>query len=83
MTVSGEMLAPLLRIGLVVNPLAGIGGAVGLQGSDGEATQHAARELEGKPRGKERLMIFLQALKVCLGGDFLGLKIFCKEIFWP
>ena len=70
MTANGELLAPLLRIGLVVNPLAGIGGAVGLQGSDGEAVQRAARELDGKPRGEERLMIFLQALKACLGGDF-------------
>ena len=70
MTANGELLAPLLRIGLVVNPLAGIGGAVGLQGSDGEAIQRAARELDGKPRGKERLMIFLQALEACLGGDF-------------
>ena len=48
-------------LGLVVNPLAGIGGAVGLQGSDGEAVQRAARELDGKPRGQERLTIFLAA----------------------
>ena len=69
MTANGELLAPLLRIGLVVNPLAGIGGAVGLQGSDGEAVQRAARELDGTPSGEERLMIFLQALTACLGGD--------------
>jgi predicted polyphosphate/ATP-dependent NAD kinase len=60
----------LLRIGLVVNPLAGIGGAVGLQGSDGEVVQRAARERDGKPRGEERLSIFLQALRTRLGGDF-------------
>ena len=70
MTANGELLAPLLRIGLVVNPLAGIGGAVGLQGSDGEAVQRAARELDGTPSGEERLMIFLQALKARLGDDF-------------
>jgi predicted polyphosphate/ATP-dependent NAD kinase len=67
---NGESLAPLLRIGLVVNPLAGIGGAVGLQGSDGEVVQRAARERDGKPRGEERLSIFLQALRTRLGGDF-------------
>jgi predicted polyphosphate/ATP-dependent NAD kinase len=69
-TANGESLAPLLRIGLVVNPLAGIGGAVGLQGSDGEVVQRAARERDGKPRGEERLSIFLQALRTRLGGDF-------------
>lgn len=70
MAANGESLAPLLRIGLVVNPLAGIGGAVGLQGSDGEVVQRAARERDGKPRGEERLSIFLQALRTRLGGDF-------------
>ena len=70
MTANGESLAPLLRIGLVVNPLAGIGGAVGLQGSDGEVVQRAARERDGKPRGEERLSIFLLALRTRLGGDF-------------
>ena len=54
----------------MVNPLAGIGGAVGLQGSDGEVVQRAARERDGKPRGEERLSIFLQALRTRLGGDF-------------
>ena len=70
MTANGESSAPLLRIGLVVNPLAGIGGAVGLQGSDGEVVQRAARERDGKPRGEERLSIFLLALRTRLGGDF-------------
>ena len=70
MTANGESSAPLLRIGLVINPLAGIGGAVGLQGSDGEVVQRAARERDGKPRGEERLSIFLQALRTRLGGDF-------------
>ena len=70
MAANGESLAPLLRIGLVVNPLAGIGGAVGLQGSDGEVVQRAARERDGKPKGEERLSIFLQALRTRLGGEF-------------
>ena len=76
MTANGESSAPLLRIGLVVNPLAGIGGAVGLQGSDGEVVQRAARERDGKPRGEERLSIFLQALRPRLGGDF-GRLVWC------
>jgi len=68
-----ESSAPLLRLGLVVNPLAGIGGAVGLQGSDGEAVQRAARQLDGKPRGQERLTIFLAALQRQLGDKFAQL----------
>ena len=68
-----ETFVPSLRLGLVVNPLAGIGGAVGLQGSDGEALQRAARKLDGKPRGQERLTIFLARLQRLLGDKFAQL----------
>jgi hypothetical protein len=37
------------RIGLIVNPLAGIGGRVGLKGSDGTETQRRALELGAIP----------------------------------
>jgi len=33
------------RIGLLVNPVAGMGGSVGLKGTDGEIYQKALREL--------------------------------------
>ena len=59
-----------LRIALVVNPLAGIGGAGGLQGSDSQAVQDEARRLQGTPRGAERVDIFLQALIQRLGETF-------------
>ena len=51
-----------LKIGLVVNPMAGIGGAVGLQGSDGPALQDEAFRRHGVPRGPQRLSVFFQAL---------------------
>lgn len=41
-------------IGLVVNPVAGIGGPAGLKGSDGAAVQAAARERGAVPRARER-----------------------------
>ena len=45
-----------------MNPMAGIGGAVGLQGSDGSALQREALKRHGVPRGPERLTVFFRAL---------------------
>ncbi|MEL4282467.1 MULTISPECIES: ATP-NAD kinase family protein [Shewanella] len=47
------------RLGLVINPLAGLGGSVGLKGSDGVADQALA--LGAKPKAIKRMM---QALEV-------------------
>lgn len=41
-------------LGLVVNPVAGVGGPAGLKGSDGEAAQDAARAAGVRPRAGER-----------------------------
>lgn len=54
-------------IGLVVNPIAGIGGAVGLKGSDGQDLAEAARRLGGRSPAGDRardLVVALGALKV-------------------
>ena len=63
-----------LKIGLVVNPMAGIGGAVGLQGSDGPALQREALKRHGVPRGPERLAVFFHALTERVPGEPAGVK---------
>jgi len=56
----------MLRIALIVNPLAGIGGAVGLKGSDGRALQAEALARFGQARGESRALQFLNLLKSLL-----------------
>jgi predicted polyphosphate/ATP-dependent NAD kinase len=56
-----------LKIGLLLNPLAGIGGAVGLKGSDGIELQALAKQRSGIPQAAMRTRIFLQQLKTLLG----------------
>ena len=52
----------LRRLGLIVNPWAGIGGPVGLKGSDGAHTVDRARRLGAKPVSPGRAVQMLQAL---------------------
>lgn len=59
----------MFRLGLIVNPLAGVGGSVALKGSDGEETARKALELGAEPKANLRT---LQALDVLKG---LELKI--------
>ncbi|GGO81106.1 ATP-NAD kinase [Marinobacterium nitratireducens] len=54
----------MFRLGLIVNPLAGLGGSVALKGSDGAETTRRALELGARPRAGERT---LQALEVLRG----------------
>ncbi|MFB4287373.1 ATP-NAD kinase family protein [Nonomuraea sp. ATR24] len=49
-------------IGLVVNPVAGLGGAAGLKGSDGAAAQRAALARGAVPRAAERAARAVRAL---------------------
>lgn len=49
-------------VGLIVNPVAGIGGRVGLKGSDGAEIQERARSLGAKPVSFERTCRTLERL---------------------
>lgn len=57
------------RLGLVVNPVAGIGGAVGLKGSDGVETVRQALALGAVPRAGARAAATLVRLAECWPAD--------------
>ncbi len=59
------------RLGLIVNPIAGIGGRVGLKGSDGVEIQRQALQLGAEPQAGKRTELALQALR----GEFEQLEI--------
>jgi len=54
--------ARMTTIGLIVNPIAGMGGTVALKGTDGVAVLREARRLGARPRAQERTAAALEAL---------------------
>ena len=50
------------RIGLVINPIAGIGGKAGFKGSDGEEIQKAALEKGIRPEASDKARIALNEI---------------------
>lgn len=57
------------RVGVLVNPVAGLGGAVGLAGSDGAEIQELARRRGGHPRASEAMRIALDTFVQHVGID--------------
>ena len=51
------------KIGFIVNPVAGIGGKVGLKGSDGLSTLHKALELGAVPESGKKALVALKIIK--------------------
>jgi predicted polyphosphate/ATP-dependent NAD kinase len=65
----------MLRLGLLINPYAGIGGAVGLKGSDGAAIRDEALKRGARPRAVERAH---RALAV-LAAERDRVRIYCWD----
>ncbi len=52
----------MFKIGLIVNPVAGIGGPAGLKGSDGDNIYQQAKALGFEPKALQRALVVVNAL---------------------
>ena len=60
-----------MKLGLVINPMAGIGGTVGLKGSDGRALVEQALDKGARPLAQQRTLAALSRFKDCVAGPVL------------
>lgn len=68
------------KLGLIVNPRAGLGGRVGLKGSDGEAIQRRAKELGAKGEASKKAKRALEILKKEMKDTKLEIITYPKEM---
>ena len=76
---STKKASPTKTVGFIVNPVAGMGGAVGLKGTDGKAILTQAIALGAKPIATQRAETFLsqliavkESLKLIVGAGDMG-----------
>jgi predicted polyphosphate/ATP-dependent NAD kinase len=80
----------IFKIGLLINPFAGLGGSIAMKGSDGDAIVEQALEAGLSGRANERVQVFLQQLREYKGviqwyaapGE-MGEAALLKENFQP
>ena len=60
MTVVSEQKRAKFKLGLIINPIAGLGGSVGLKGSDGESTATLAKSLGAVAKSNDRARLALE-----------------------
>ena len=76
---SNSKTLPVKRLGLIVNPIAGMGGSVGLKGTDGAEILQKAAALGSKPIAHSRAETFLaqleqakKSIKLLVGAGAMG-----------
>ena len=65
------------RIGVVVNPIAGMGGRVGLKGTDGRETYEEAVKRGAEPSSLEQMIVSIVALRKVLRDGLLFGALIC------
>ncbi|MBL4712366.1 MAG: ATP-NAD kinase, partial [Gammaproteobacteria bacterium] len=68
-----------MKIGFVINPLAGIGGAVALKGSDGDAIVKQAFSRGALPKAQSRAKLAMRELDIALTSSAQSLTFFCAS----